>query len=205
MKQKDEKVIMRVLGGLGVFLLFASLAFEALPLLPNGTLNTFHLAARQRVLEEHIVKNVLILAYRPQDEHTEAISEIQTALPVWEEVENGLQNGDASLGISSHMPQDIKLMLLQAQPDFVYLDTSARHILAHPSPVDPVQISIVLQHDQGYYIAMGQAVNVLQDDLSRMTVTYFWIELSMSMLLMIIWISFIFSANSALSKKESKA
>jgi hypothetical protein len=185
-------------------LLLILLSFEALPLMPNSTLNTFHLAARQRVLEEHIVKNILVLAYRPQDEHADAISQIQTALPVWEQVENGLQKGDTSLGISPRLPQDMKLMLIQAQPDFVYLDTAARKILAHPSPVDQTELTIVLQHDQGYYIAMAQVVIVLQDDLRGMAIIYFSIELVTGIILMAIWISFLILLNRSLRINRAK-
>lgn len=201
MKPKLVMMLARTLGWFGVFLLIVSLTFEALPLMPNSTLNTFHLAARQRVLEEHIVKDILILAYRPSSEHAEAVSEMQTALPVWEEVENGLQNGDTSLGISPRLPSDVKLQLSQAQPDFVYLDAAARRILAHPSSVDETQITIVLQHNQGYYISMAQVVNVLQDDMSKVANAYFTIELSIGVFLMIIWISFLMSINNVLKNR----
>lgn len=204
MRSKDVCILSRILGWFGIFLLLILLAFEALPLMPNSTLNTFHLVARQRVLEEHIVKNILVLAYRPQDEHAEAISEIQTALPVWEQVENGLQKGDTVLGISPRLPQDMKLLLIQAQPDFVYLDAAVRKILEHPSPVDQTELEIVLQHDQGYYIAMAQVVNVLQDDLRSMVIIYFSIELIIGIILMTIWISFLISINRILKTNRGK-
>jgi len=191
MKKEIRQFTIGILGWFGIFLLVVSLLFESLPFMPDNTLNTFHLAARQRVLEEHIVKDVLILAYRPSpDEHAEAISEMQTALPVWEQVQVGLQNGDASLGISPHLSGDVKLMLLQTQPDYTYLDAAARHILAHPSPVDQEQVTIIMQHNQNYYISMAQTVNVFQDDIYNVTRIYFGIELGMGILLIIIWIVF---------------
>src|SRR5690348_13944705 len=114
--------MMRVFWGLGILLLLVMLAFEALPLMSNTTLGTFRLMTRQRVLEQRIVKNVLVLAYRSSpDDHAEAISEHQTTLPIWEKVQNGLRNGDVSQGISPNLPGDIRLLLIQAQPDFVYL------------------------------------------------------------------------------------
>lgn len=199
MKTRIIRILSRALGWFGILLLFASLVFEAFPLMPNNTLNTFHLAARQRVLAEHIVKDIFILAYRSSpDDQAEAISEIQTALPVWEQVQTGLQNGDTSLGISPNLPGDMKLMLLQVQPDYAYLDAAARRILARPSPVDPTQLSIVLQHDQPYYISMGQTVNIFQDDINNTARVYFEIELGIGIFLMIIWISFLIATNKAL-------
>lgn len=200
MKPNVIRLLSRILGWFGVFILLVCIAFQALPLMPNSGLNTFHLAARQRVLEERIVKDVLILACRPQDEHTEAISEMQTVMPVWEEVEKGLQNGDTSLNISPNLPGDFKMMMLQAQPDYSYLDAAARRILAHPEPADQTQVSIVLQHSQGYYLYMGEAVNVLQDDINGVARIYFGIGLGIEIFLMIIWISFLIATNKSLKR-----
>ncbi len=201
MRIRVIRMLTRALGWLGVFLLLASLAFEALPLIPRNTLNTFHLAARQRVLEEHLVKDIFMLAYRTDsDDHAEAISEMQTALPAWERVQNGLLNGDASLGISPNLPGDVKIMLLQSQPDFSYLDAAAKRILAHPSPVDPTQLTIVLQHSQAYYLSTGQAVSLFQQDISDTARAYFEWELGIGVSLMLIWISFLFATNRALKK-----
>jgi hypothetical protein len=202
MRLKVIQLLIRIFGWFGVFLLLVSLLFEALPLLPNNALNSFHLAARQRGLEEHIVKDTLMLAYRSSsDDHAEAISELQTALPLWEKVQNGLQDGDTSLGISSHLPNDVRVLLLQAQPDFIYLDAAAHHILAHPSPVDATEIDIILQHDQNYFLTMGQAVIAYQDDINNAARTFFVIELVLGILLMILWIAFLILVN-RVSKKN---
>lgn len=193
MKQEIWQFIIRILGWFGVFLLLASLVLEALPLMHDNTLGTFHLIARQRVLEQRIVTDVLILAYRPEDEHPEAISELQTALPVWEQVQRGLNNGDSSLGISPNLPSNVKLLLLQMQPDFMYMDVAARQILAHPEPVNSDELTIVMQHEQPYYLAMGQAVQLLQDDINIAAQIYFGIELTLGLILAAIWIAFTLS------------
>lgn len=193
MKTKIRGLIMPVLGWLGIFLLIITIAFEALPLLPtSNALVLFRFMARQRAFEERVVKNALILAYRSNpDEQAEAISELQTTLPYWEKVQNGLQNGDASLGISPNLPSEIKLLLIQAQPDFVYLDTAAHQILGHSTPVDLVQLSIILQHDQAYYVTMAQANDLLQQRIQSAANIYFSIELSIGIALMAIWIVFL--------------
>lgn len=202
MRPTIRKLLVRVLWGLGIFLLLVMLAFEALPLLSNTALGTFRLMTRQRVLEQRIVKNVMVLAYRTdQDEHAEAISELQTTLPVWEKVQKGLQDGDPSLSLSPNLPSDLKLLLTQAQPDFVYLDTAAHQILTHPSPVDQAQVLIVLQHDQPYYLTMAQANDLLQERLQNAAKIYFSIELGIGITLMSLWIVFLFSFH-ALEKRS---
>lgn len=195
---------MPILGWLGIFLFIISLLFEALPLMKGNALNTFHLIARQRVLEQRIVTDVLTLAYRPDDEHPEALSELQTALPVWEKVQKGLQYGDDSLGISPNLPSNVKFYLIQMQPDFTYMDTAARQVLAHHDPVDPDQLAIVLQHEQPYYLSMAQAVIVFQDDVDSAAKIYFSIELGIGIVLMSMWITFLLSFRSLTKGQNSK-
>lgn len=200
---KKMRSLMRVMGSFGIVLLLIIIALEALPLLNNtDSINIFHLVARQRVLEERVVKDALILAYRASpDEHAEAISEMQTSLPTWEKVQNGLQNGDGSIGIpQNYLPSDLKLLLTQTQPDFTYLDAAARKILAHPSPVDLVQLSIVLQHDQGYYISMAQVVNSAQDHIQGAARIYFSIELIVALILLIVAVISLTIADRVLGK-----
>lgn len=192
MKEKIKGLIMPILGWLGIFLFIIMLLFEALPLLSNNSsLGTFRLMTRQRVLQQRIVKDVLILAYRTSlDDHAEAISELQTVLPVWEQVQKGLQKGDSSLGISPNLPTDVKLLLIQSQPDFAYLDAAAHQVLKNPSPVDLVQLSIILQHDQPYYLTMGQANDLFQEKIVNAAKLYFSIELGIGIVLVSIWVVF---------------
>ena len=188
-----SKVITRFIAGLGIFLFIISIAFEALPLMSDTTIGTFRLMTRQRVFEQSIVKNALILYYRPSlSERSEAISELQTTLPVWEKVQIGLQNGSPSLGISSNLPSDVNTLIMQAQPDYVYLDAAVHQILAHTGSIDVVQLSIILQHDQPYYVAMGQTTNLFQEHIQDATKIYFIIQLCISMPLMLICLGLLF-------------
>jgi len=185
-----SKIIIKALRGLGLFLLLISVVFESLPLMPGSTtLDTFRLMIRQRSLEERIVKSTLILAYRASpDERAEAINELQNTLPAWKKVQTGLRNGDASLGISPNLPTEVKLLLAKIQPNFISIDTSARKILEHPSSVDPVQIDIILQHSQLYYLTMAQSSDAFQESILSNARIYFSIELAIGIVLILMWI-----------------
>lgn len=193
-----SKIIIKALRGLGLFLLLISVVFESLPLIPGSTtLDTFRLMIRQRSLEERIVKNTLILAYRASpDERAEAINELQNTLPTWEKVQTGLRNGDASLGISPNLPTEVKLLLAKIQPNFASIDTSARKILEHPSSVDPVQINIILQHSQLYYLTMAQASDAFQESILNNARIYFSVELAIGIVLILMWIVLTFLSRS---------
>lgn len=194
----------QILGVFGVLLILISIGFGVFPLMPNDTLDVIRLIARQRTLEQLIAKDTLILAYRPTDDHVQAISELQNTLPAWEKVELGLQNGDASLGISPNLPGNIKLLLLQAQSDFTGIDASAHYILAHPDPVDQTQLSIVLQHERAYSVTMFQVNTLFNDYIQEMSRIYFGIGVAINACLLLIWMSFFKELLKRTPKEEEK-
>lgn len=179
----------RIWGVLGIILILFSIAFAALPLLPNSSLDVIRITVRQRALEERIVKDVLTLACQPTSK-VQAINELQTTLPTWEQVQVGLLNGDASLGISPNPPEDINLLLLQAQSDYMSIDTAIHQILAHPSTVDQLQIAIVLQHDSGYYTTMAHVDMLLEAHVQFVAKLYFGFGVAISIGLLLIWMQF---------------
>lgn len=177
-------------GIFGILLIFFFIAFAALPLFPNSTLGVIRIIARQRTLEQIIVKDVLILAYRPAPDHVQAISEIQNALPTWEQVQTGLQKGDDSLGISHNLPPEIHLLLLQSQSDFTSIDTAAHQVLAHPSKIDQTQLLIILQHERAYSLAMFQVSDLFESHIHGISQAYFGIGTAIGVGLMLIWVTF---------------
>lgn len=202
---KKLRSLMRIMGTAGIILVLIIIASDALPIISNtNSISIFHLVARQRALEERLVKDTLLLTYRSSTDEAEAVSEMQTALPLWEKVQNGLYSGDPSLGMPQRLPSDLKLLIVQAQPDFFYLDSAFHHILAHPNPVDPVQLTIVLQHNQSYYLAMEQVVNNAQDHIQEGAKIYFSIELIIALIALIIALTFLIIADRTLGKMIAK-
>lgn len=191
----------RLWGIFGIILILFLITFTAFPLMPNDTLGTTRIIARQRTIEQLIVKDVLILAYRNTADHAQAVSELQNALPAWEQVERGLQNGDASLGISHNLPPEIHLLLLQAQSDFTSIDTAAHQILAHPSNVDQTQLMIILQHEHAYSITMFQMSDLFEGHIQVISKVYFGFGVAISLGLMAIWVK-LFKEILRLKKKD---
>src|SRR6266568_8568747 len=65
----------------------------------------------QRARAVRMVKDVLVLAYRPAGEHAQSLSELQDILPAWEQTQKGLQVGDAALGLPRYPPTNVVLLL----------------------------------------------------------------------------------------------
>jgi hypothetical protein len=194
----------RILGIFGIIAILLSSAFTAIPIIPSNALNVVRLIARQRTIEQIIVKDCLLLAYGTSSERIQALSELQDNLPMWEQVETALQNGDASLGISSHLPGDISTLVLQAQPDFTSIDIAAHHILSHPSPVDQTQLAIILQHESSYSVTIFQLNGVYDAYLQEMAQVYFSIGVGVDIILFFIWLRFFRALLKHIPKEEEK-
>lgn len=185
MLSKLLQSLMPVIRIVCIILIALNLAFDALPLVPNNALSTISAIDLQRTLGERIAKDVLILSYRPTSEHVQAVAELQSMLPYWEKVQNGLTGGDESLGISDHLPPDIRLLLVQAQTDYVEMDQAAHTIVAHPSQaVDPIELSIVLQHEPNYFLTMLHVAMLEQQHIQSATQVYFSLEAGIGVLLL---------------------
>lgn len=189
------RIIQRFVIIVGVVLLLGLALLEILPVLPSNVptvISIIHKVNLQGALAERIDKDALILAYRPETEHAQAISELQVTLPAFEKIQAGLQGGDASLNLPMRRPQDVQLLLLQSQSDYIALDAAAKTILAHTdSPVDPDQIAIIQQHERPYFVTMSAVAKVWEGHIEDNALGFFWTELWMSMLLLILYIVFL--------------
>lgn len=130
----------------------------------------------QRTREQRMAKDILILVYRPAEEHAQALSELQSGLPAWERGQTGLRVGDASIGLPAHPSENIASLILQSQSDYTSLDLAFRAILVHHSPVDMLQVQIIMEHENGYFLAISR-INVLwQQQIDDVFLQLFWIQ-----------------------------
>jgi hypothetical protein len=175
-----------------LFLLVILVGFEILPTI-NGNDDPViqRLADLQLVRGEFISRDALFLQYRPVTNHSQAISDLQTILPTFQQVQAGLLHGDASLGLPSNPPDSVKAALLSADSDYRQIVTAAKNILASSDQaIDPIQVNIILMHDRPYLVAMYGAITLIQQDADARKVQ-----------LLIIRISFIVAAMSLVTLK----
>lgn len=157
---------------LAIFLLSCLAIFDCLPLLPgNNDLVVVQQANYQLARDEFIAKDVLTLAYRPATYHSQAIGELQTILPQFEQVQVGLLSGNAALGLPGNPPDNVRLALLATQSDYTAITTATSHLLAHPDSAspDPIQVEIILQHERLYIGEMYQVITLLQQNAEAST------------------------------------
>jgi len=173
-------MLIRRMGVFGICLFFAIGAMETFPLLPNNTLDTFRLLGQQRSLGLRIIDNAYVLGYRPIAEHAQALDAIQKSIEPWEQEQKILVSGGFS--------DDINLLLLQTQPDFSSIDSAVHIIIRNPGNIDPAQLTILATHENNYFIGMSLALSLYQDKIHSLTLSYFGIQLALTVMLLGCWL-----------------
>lgn len=166
MKANVLRLYMLAMMGGSIFLLIALAVFETFPVTNgNNDLVVLQQANFQIARHEFLVKDVYALAYRPASGRAQAISELQIQLPAFQKVQEGLMNGDATLGLPPNPSNGVKSALISAQPDYLAEITAIKAILAHPDNTpDPIQVNIVAGHERPYIASMYPVVVLLQQE-----------------------------------------
>lgn len=141
-----------------ISLLLVTIGFNLVPFSAgNNDIAILNQINLQVARDEFIAKDVMILAYRSPTFHSQAISELQTTFPSFQQVQNGLLHGDATLGLPS-MPDDVQHVMLQSQDDYAAISTALKIILASPDSIpDTIQVNIIMRHEMPYALAVYQA------------------------------------------------
>jgi hypothetical protein len=187
------RIIRKAITVLGMIALLFSILFEIIPTLPNtvdNAVNAVHITNQQTALAERITKDALALT---QDgDHSQAILELQVSLPIFEKNENGLvKNNDPSLELPMHIPGDVQLLIIQAQPDYAALDSAARSILKNADPpINPDQLAIVQQHERPYFLEMNTIAKIWQQRIDDNSAAFFQIELGFGIGMLVLVVAY---------------
>lgn len=182
------------IGIFGVIAFILILFLEVIPLLPNSVLDNFKNIGQQRSLGLRMVNSAYILASHPNQ--AEAVDIIQKSLPVWEQEQQTL--------IGANLPADIKLFISQSQPDFASLDQALHAIIRAPGSVSHIELQILADHEDSYFVFMSQALNADQQEIYSNSSLFFCIELILEISLLLMWIRILLAVLSSLKKSEMK-
>lgn len=158
-----------------LLLLLIDAGFQAIPLTISG--DQISQADLQKTRCEVIAKSALILEYRPQSEHIQAISDLQVVLPRFQQEQSTL---------SAYRNETIQAYLIQAQPDYQAIVKATQNILARKDkPVDMDQVSIILSHERAYTTTMNELLVYGLQRLDARTFQLFLFESGIDALLII--------------------
>lgn len=125
-------------------------------------------AELQRTRVERIAKDALILAYRPVNEHVQAVSELQTTQLIWAQEQSFLSNIHNA---------EMQQLMMQTQPDYMSISVALNVILAHTDKkIDPIQLNIILMHERPYLLSINLVIDWLQNAINDQLFWLFVIE-----------------------------
>lgn len=168
-------------------MLVTLVGYDIYPLL-NG--NDYYVIEQQTWTQvarcEFMAKDVLVLVYRPASFHSQAINELQTTLPQFQQVQIGLTTGSTILNLP--IPSnDIAIELDVAKPEYVALTTAIAKILSTPDTTpDPIEVNIVMQHELQYAVDMANVAVLIQQEAEQTDLHIIVIKVIIKILILLI-------------------
>lgn len=136
-----------------ISILFALLVLALLIPLSYGSAEAYiGQASLQLARSNGFAKNALILEFGPADKQTQALSDLQVALPLFVNEQAAIQRNSNT---------NVQAILLQAQGNYLALVASVTELTSQAS-VDPKQVAIVIDSSRAYNTAMNQYLSALQ-------------------------------------------
>jgi len=131
-----------------------------------------NIAGRQRMLSQKISKDVLILenATDPTMRMVRT-EELQQAVTLWQQSQQGLQNGNVQLGLPSTTSVDVKRLFSAIEPNYETMLSAAKNLLAQldQQPASSSQhpnvssfVDTILAQEAPFLVGMDQIVSQYQ-------------------------------------------
>jgi len=164
----------RIIIGASLLFLILLTLFLAIPL--NHSIDddiaTLRVATFQAAISQRIAKDALELEGKDMGLQVQAIGELQTMLPIFE-------NQQMQLSEQPTLP-DIQPLLLMSQADFLSMDMAMRTLLANLSaPADPIEVQVILMHERTYFLDMSLISLMIEQEGEGDKVQLFGIELGL--------------------------
>ncbi|MEO0528050.1 MAG: type IV pili methyl-accepting chemotaxis transducer N-terminal domain-containing protein, partial [Bacteroidota bacterium] len=164
--QRIQKWYLLALAAIAVTIIIAQILIQQHL---NSQLNdsrVINVAGRQRAYSQKLVKEVLLLKSTVADpeEKNRLLNEIQQTLTVWKASHDGLQYGNADLGLPVETNQQILLLFQELSPHHSVMVSAVEDILDHTAQtLDDVRlndgITILLQNERTFLTLMDGIVN----------------------------------------------
>lgn len=149
---REFRTFTRIFIAFCIFLLVVLGLAAVFPLYANYSQYIYQ-AGLQSTRVEVIASSMMVLEYRPQAEHIDAIARIQTALPALTKEQNTLAISTAT---------DTRVLVQQSQPSFTLITTAAQTVVSNPTkPVDPAEVDIVMKERVEYRTDINLVVQIL--------------------------------------------
>lgn len=145
------------------------IGFECILRMVEGDASYINGAAFQRARSQILTNAAYVLEYRPQVEHTQAMRDLQTTLPLFEHEEMLLHMNTAP---------DVQNLLQQADIDYLPIIAAIQSIMMHNQRrIDPQEVNILVLHENNYLIAFNDLMIILPQDYENRNMQLFVLQI----------------------------
>jgi len=165
----QPKAFRSVANGAMVLLMLFLIGFEVVFHLTGDGSYGVNAVALQRTRSQLLVNAVVILVYRPMIEHEQAMRNLQTVLPAFEQEQALLQTNQAA---------DVQSLLQLALNDYLPLTLAIQSVTRTPSnsTIDPSVINILVAHERNYLATMNALMLLLPQHIENSAIQLFVIQ-----------------------------
>lgn len=133
-----------------------------------------NIAGRQRMLSQRLTKAALALAIFSDAQSQQGnASELQAVVSLWQHSQQGLQHGDATLGLPDHNSRTVQQLFGRIEPEYESMLRAANtllrlvrpgnmHARAAPPSILLPEIRVILAAQSGFLIGMDRIVTQYQ-------------------------------------------
>jgi len=179
----QPKAFRSMTSGTMILLMLFLIAFEVVFRFSGGDTQAMNEAALQRTRSQLLVNSVYTLAYRPIAEHGQAMRNLQTVLPTFEQGQVFLQANPAA---------DVQNLLQQALNDYLPLIAAIQGIITHSnSMVDPLVVNILVAHERSYLVTMNTLMLLLPQHIEDSAIQLFVIQVVIETVFLAMFLIFI--------------
>lgn len=172
-----SRTMMHILASGGLFLLLVLAGFQAIPILTGDDAQYVFQAEAQKERCSLFVTSALTLEYRPISEHTQALSDMQVTLPLFQQQQAFL--------LTNPLP-DVQAQLQVSHAAYLAIVAAVSSVTTYTThKVDQIQVNIIMQNNRDYLKTIGDLIMLLQQHEILEAQHLFFIELFIEILLAI--------------------
>lgn len=166
-------------------LLVLLLLFQSVWVFAGSETSIVHQSTLQTARANILLNDAETLAYRPTADHVFALNEMQATLLIFEQTQNGLLRGDATLGLPAGNRSDIASVLSTETVVFQEIDELCRTILQSKS-VTPDQITVLVNRVRTFTTTSDTVTLAWKVRIDNAFFFIFFIEAILTCIIMII-------------------
>jgi hypothetical protein len=137
-------------------------------------------AALQITRSQMLINSAYTLEYRPEVEQRQAMRELQTVLPAFEQEQTLLLTNPSA---------DVQDLLQQARVDYLPLLAAVQNIIAQPNSLaKPLEVNIIALHVHSYTVVMNSLILTLPRHFEDLNIQLFVIQIAIEVVFLFVFL-----------------